>query len=71
MMINDYSSVSYNVTTDLPLLKMSPLKCLWMMTSCEKAVFRKIVDSSITNIFIPLLIISDDLMEILLLAYKV
>ena len=56
--------------TDLPLLKISPLKCLWMMTSCEKAVFKKIVDSSITNIFIPPLIIFDDIMKILLLADK-
>ena len=41
-----------------------------MMTSCEKAVFKKIVDSSITNIFIPPLIIFDDMMKILLLADK-
>ena len=60
----------YYLGVRLPLVKISPLKCLWMMTSCEKAVFKKIVDSSITNIFIPPLIIFDDIMKILLLADK-
>ena len=52
----------------LPLVKISPLKCLCMMTSSDRAYLKKIVKISITNIFIFPLIIVDDIIEVLLLT---
>lgn len=52
----------------LPRVKISPLKCLCMMTSSDRADLKKIVEISITNIFIFPLIICDDIIQFVLLA---
>ena len=59
----------YYLGVRLPLVKISPLKCLWMMTSSDTADLKKIVKISITNIFISPLIIVDDILQIVLLIY--
>ena len=48
----------------LPLVKISPLKCLCMMTSSDRAVSKKIVEIRITDIFIFPLIILDDILDL-------